>query len=148
MQTITVKRVIKAPAERIFDVLSNHEAYTDLPGMDIARLERAGHTEKNGTGAVRYLKSGPAWFREEITAFERPCRMDYLILDSLLPMDHKGGSIRLRETTDGTEVIWTSTFRVGVPLLGGILERVLATQLAKGFGGALKHIDRRLTVAA
>lgn len=148
MQTITVKRVIKASSERIFEVLSSHEGYTDLPGMNIARLERAGRVDKNGEGAVRYLKSGPAWFREEITVFERPQRMDYLILASLLPLEHKGASIRLRETAEGTEVSWTSTFRVKVPLLGGVLSRLLAKQMAKGFGGALKHIDRRLSTDA
>lgn len=145
MQTITVKRTIKASIDRVFEVLANHEGYTDLPGMSIARLERQGKTERNGLGAVRYLKSGPAWFREEITAFERPQRMDYLILGSLLPLEHQGASIRLKEGAEGTEVSWTSTFRVRVPVVGGVLTRLLAKEMSKGFGGALKHIDRKLS---
>jgi uncharacterized protein YndB with AHSA1/START domain len=145
MQTITVKRLIKAPIAQVFDVLSHHEGYTALPGMQVARLERAGHTERNGEGAVRYLKSGPAWFREEITVFERPRRMDYVILESLLPLQHKGASLRLTETAEGTQVTWTSTFRIKVPLLGGTLSRLLAKKMAQGFGGALKQMERRLT---
>lgn len=148
MKTITVKRIIKAPAERIFEVIGNHEGYTDLPGMNIAMLEREGRTERNGEGAVRYLKSGPAWFREEITIFERPLRMDYLIIDSLLPLEHKGASIRLQETGAGTEVTWTSTFRIKLPVVGGVLTRLLAKEMSKGFGGALKHIERRVTQSA
>lgn len=148
MQSITVKRVIKAPIADVFEMLSNHEGYRNFPGMNVARLERAGRTERNGEGAVRYLKAGPAWFREEITVFERPRRMDYLILDSLLPLRHKGGSLHLHETTDGTEVTWTSAFDVPVPLLGGILSRVLAGKLAQGFAGTLKHVERRLSTGA
>lgn len=145
MKTVTVKRVINAPCERIFEVISNHEGYASLLGMTVARLERAGRIEKNGEGALRYLKSGAVWFREEITIFERPHRMDYLIIDSLLPLEHKGASIRLRETANGTEVSWTSSFNVKVPLIGGLLSRVLAKQMAQGFGGALKAIDRHVT---
>ena len=113
--------------------------------MQVARLERAGRSERNGEGAVRYLKSGPAWFREEITVFERPRRMDYVILDSLLPLQHKGASLRLTETAEGTQVTWISTFHVKVPVLGVILSRLLAKKMAQGFGGALKQMDRRLT---
>lgn len=145
MQTITVKRLIKAPIARVFDTLSHHEGYSELPGMQVARLERPGRLERNGEGAVRYLKSGPAWFREEITIFERPRRMDYVILDSLLPLAHKSASLRLTETAEGTEVTWTSTFRVKVPILGGTLSRLLAKKMSLGFGGALKQMDRRLT---
>lgn len=145
MQTITVKRTIKAPADRVFEIIANHEGYVRLPGMSIARLERPGRSERNGEGAVRFLKSGPAWFREEITAFERPLRMDYLILDSLLPLEHHGASIRLQETGGGTEVTWTSTFRVRVPVVGGVLTRLLAKEMSRGFGGALKQFDRLVT---
>ncbi len=126
-------------------MLADHEAYARWPGMKVARLERTGETERNGKGAVRYLKSGPAWFREEITEFDRPTRMGYLIRESLLPIQHRGALLHLQDMGDGTtEVTWTSTFQVGLPLLGPVLARLLATQMSRGFGGALKHIDQTL----
>ncbi len=145
LQTITVTRRIAAPVAAIFAMLADHEAYAQWPGMAVARLEQAGLTTRNGTGALRYLKSGPVWFREKITAFEPSQRMDYLIVDSLLPLEHKGASIRLREAGDGiTEVVWTSTFRLRIPLVGTALTRLLARQMSQGFGGALKHVERQL----
>jgi uncharacterized protein YndB with AHSA1/START domain len=144
MKSISVKRLIKAPIDRVFDLLSNHEAYASFPGIDVARLERPGSSEKNGLGALRYVKAGPAWFREEITTFERPTRMDYLIVESLVPMRHEGGILIFREAEGGTEVTWTSRFSVPVPLVGFLLERVLAGKLEQGFAATLKHVDRAL----
>lgn len=148
MRTITVTRRISAPMADIFAMLADHEGYARWPGMQEARLEKSGRLERNGEGAVRYLKSGPAWFREEITVFEAPRRMDYVILASRLPLQHKVGSIRLLDVGEGmTEVVWTSTFRITLPLLGSVLTRLLAQQLTRGFAGALKHIDRTLAAA-
>lgn len=145
MQTITVKRLIKAPIEKVFDLLSDHEGYRNFPGVRDAVLTRKGKPHKNGVGAVREIDAGTAWFREEITAFERPTRMDYRITKSRPPLDHQGGSVQLEKTADGTAVTWTSTLRVRVPLIGGLLTRLMAPQLARAFAGTLKNVDQRLS---
>jgi uncharacterized protein YndB with AHSA1/START domain len=142
MQTITVKRTIKAPPEKVFALLSEHEAYTRFPGVSKSVLEQPGKAERNGIGAVRRIESGRLWFVEEITAFERPGRLGYRITRSILPLDHQGANIVLRETPEGTAITWTSTFRVTVPLLGGVLEKVLAPQFSKGYAGTLKALER------
>jgi uncharacterized protein YndB with AHSA1/START domain len=144
MRTIVVKRTIKAPIEKVFDLISDHANYKDFPGVKDSELVKKGKPHKNGVGAVREIDAGTAWFREEITAFERPVRMDYLIVKSRPPVEHQGGSVRLEKTAEGTAVIWTSTLRLRIPLIGGLLTRIAAPQLAKAFGGMLKDIDRRL----
>lgn len=144
MQTIVVKRTIKAPIEKVFDLLSDHANYKDFPGVKDSELVKKGKPHKNGVGAVREIDAGTAWFREEITAYERPVRMDYLITKSRPPMEHKGGSVRLEATAEGTEVTWSSTLRIRIPLIGGLVTRLVAPQLAKAFAGTLKNVDKRL----
>lgn len=144
MQTIIVKRTIKAPIEKVFDLLSDHANYKDFPGVRDSELVKKGKPHKNGVGAVREIDAGTAWFREEITAYERPVRMDYLITKSRPPMEHKGGSVRLEATAEGTEVTWSSTLRIRIPLIGGLVTRLVAPQLAKAFAGTLKNVDKRL----
>lgn len=145
MQRIEVRRSIDAPIDRVFDLVSDHEGYARLNGIDEARLRQAGSSEKNGLGAVREIKAGPIRFAEEITAFERPTRMDYKIIECTIPIEHEGGSVRLVERDGRTEVTWTSTFTVRVPLIGHLLAIPLKSQLTRGFAGALKAWDQRLT---
>ena len=144
MKTITVRRVIKAPAERVFEILADHANYKDFPGIKDSKLVREGKAEKNGVGAVREIDAGKAWFQEEITAFERPRRLDYLIVKSRPPLEHQGGSVRLEPQADGCAVTWTTTVGVKIPLIGGLLDRLLVPQLERGLAGTLKHIERRL----
>ena len=145
MQTIVVKRTIKAPIEKVFDLLSDHEGYRNFPGVRDASLVKKGKPNKNGVGAVREIDAGTAWFREEITAYQRPTRMDYKITQSRPPIDHQGASVQLQKTADGTVVTWTSTLRIRIPLIGGLITRLMAPQLSKAFAGTLKNIDQRLT---
>jgi uncharacterized protein YndB with AHSA1/START domain len=145
MQTITVTRTLKAPIDKVFAQLSDHANYAQFGGLKSSKLVREGNTEKNGVGAVREIDAGLAWFQEEVTVFERPTRMDYLIVKSRPPIEHKGGSVRLKATPAGTEVVWTSTLRLKIPLIGGLLTMLVAPQLGKGFSGMLKAIDRKLS---
>ncbi|MGH8459919.1 MAG: SRPBCC family protein [Nevskiales bacterium] len=144
MQTITVTRTIKAPIEKVFELISDHANYAQFGGLKSSKLLREGKTEKNGLGALREIDAGLAWFQEEVTVFERPTRMDYLIVKSRPPIEHQGGSVCLKATPAGTEVVWTSTLRVKIPVIGGLLTRLAAPQLGKGFAGMLKAIERRL----
>jgi len=144
METINIKRTIPAPIDQVFELLSNHAGYSDFPGVKEAKLLQEGRSEPNGLGAIRRIGLGAVWFEEDITAFERPTRMDYRIKRSRPPIDHEGGSIQLRETDAGTEVTWTSTFRVKIPLLGRFLTPGAARMGEKAFGGMLKAVDKKL----
>lgn len=144
MKTITVQRIIKAPIERVFDLISDHANYKSFPGIKDSKLVREGKTEKNGVGALREIKAGPAWFQEEITVFERPRRLDYLIVQSRPPLEHKGGSVRIEPHPEGCRVTWTTEVGVKIPLLGALLDRVMLPQLERGLAGTLKHIERKL----
>jgi uncharacterized protein YndB with AHSA1/START domain len=144
MKTITVTRTINAPIEKVFDIISDHARYKDFPGIRDSKLVREGRTERNGVGAVREIDAGKAWFQEEVTAYDRPRRLDYLIVKSRPPLEHKGGSVRLEPSAGGCTVTWTTTVGVKIPLIGGLIDRLMLPQLERGLAGTLKHIERRL----
>jgi uncharacterized protein YndB with AHSA1/START domain len=144
MQTILVQRTLRAPIARVFDVLSDHAGYVSFPGVRRAALVKRGDAEPNGVGAVREIDTGLAWFREEVTAFQRPTRMEYVIVASRPPMRHRGGIVRLRDLGDGlTEVEWTSTFAVDLPLISGLATRLAARAMTRAFAETLRAVEAR-----
>lgn len=144
MKTITVTRTLKAPIEKVFDAIADHANYKQFPGIKDSKLVREGKKDKNGVGALREIDAGKAWFQEEITAYERPRRLDYLIVKSRPPLEHQGGSVRLEATKDGCAVTWTTTVGVKIPLIGGLIDKLMLPQLERGLAGTLKHIEKRL----
>jgi len=144
MRTIVVRYTIQAPIEQVFDRLADHAHYDQFPGVSKSVLTKNGKPNKNGVGAIREITAGKAWFREEITAYQRPTRLDYRITDSFPPVEHLGGSVQLKKTGSTTEITWTSSIRLKVPLVGKLLTPVLAAKLAKSFKQILQTISRQL----
>ena len=144
MKTITVTRTIPAPIEKVFDILADHANYKSFPGVKESRLVKEGKPDRNGLGAVRYIAAGPLTFEEEITAYERPRRFDYLITKCSAPLEHQGGSLRFESVNGATKVTWTSIMRVKVPIIGGLLTKVMIGKLGSAFGSMLKETERRL----
>lgn len=144
MQTINVTRIIKAPPEQVFDILSDHANYKSFAGVKDSYLLAEGKPHKNGVGAVRHIVTPGIWFDEAITAYDRPRRFDYKIVKTNIPLEHEGGSVRCEAVPEGTRVTWTSVMRVKLPLVGGLLSKVAAGKLGQAFGGMLKETERRL----
>ena len=144
MKTITVTRTIPAPIEKVFDLLADHANYKKHFGVKESKLLKEGKPDKNGLGAVRYIDAGPMNFEEEVTFYDRPRGYDYLITKCSAPLEHKGGQIRLESVGNATKVTWTSVMRVKVPLVGGLLTRILAGKIGQAFGSMLKETEKRL----
>lgn len=145
MTTLRVQRIIDAPIDVVFDAYTDHAALALVPGIWSAEVVQPGVSEPNGQGAVREALVGVMWFREEITAFERPHLMEYRIRKSIPPLDHKLGRVEFSETPEGTLVTWTSIFDTAVPVIGAALEPVGKVLGTVGFGWVLKCLDDRLT---
>ena len=144
MPRVHVTRVIPAPPEPIFDLLADHANYDRFRPIGGSELLRAGEPPPNGVGALRRIKVRPLTFEEEITAYERPSRLDYLIVKLNAPLDHEGGSITLTPDGDATRVDWRSSFRVSTPIIGGVQELVWRPILARGFRRVLEDVERIL----
>jgi ribosome-associated toxin RatA of RatAB toxin-antitoxin module len=142
MRTLQVTRTIPAPPEAVFDLLADHANYDRYRPIHGAELLREGDPPPNGLGALRRIKVRPLTFDEEITAYERPTRLDYLIVKLNVPFEHHGGSIRLSRDGDATHVDWRSSFTVPIPLVGPAIEVPWLLTLRRGFRRVLEDVDR------
>lgn len=133
MQTAEVNAYIHASCERVFEVLSDHEGYAVVPEISSARLLRPGLEARNGRGAVRELRALGLRFVEEVESFDPPHRFDYRIIDSTLPIDHRGGSIELTPRGEGCEVRWRTQFHVRMPWIAGPVEHLLRAPIVDTF---------------
>ena len=144
MRSVHVTRTIPAPAEEVFDLLADHGNYDRFRPINGSKLLREGKPVPNGVGALREIKVRPLTFEEEITAYERPTRLDYLIVKLNVPFEHHGGSIRLTQEDGGTHVDWRSSFTVPTPLIRAPEELVWQPVLARGFRRVLEDVERML----
>jgi hypothetical protein len=148
MRTVHVTRTIDAPVEEVFDLLADHAHYDRFRGIRGSELLSEGEPPPNGLGAMRLVLIGPLRFEEEITGFERPTKLDYLIVDINTPLEHRGGQIRLSQAGGATTVVWRSEFRVPVPVIGPVMEVVWLIALRRGFRRVLEDVERMLREGA
>jgi uncharacterized protein YndB with AHSA1/START domain len=144
MREVHVTRTIPAPADEVFDLLADHAHYDRFRPIHGSELIREGDPAPNGVGALRRIKVRPLVFEEEITAYEPPTRLDYLIVKLNVPFQHHGGSITLTADGYGTSVDWRSSYTVPTPLIGRPEELVWQPILARGFRRVLQDIERML----
>jgi uncharacterized protein YndB with AHSA1/START domain len=129
-----VERRLDAPPEAVFEIVADHARYDRFDGIRRSELVERGEPDPNGLGAVRWLWLGPLRFEEEVTAFDPPRRLDYLIRHiKTLPFRHQGGSIRLEPDGTGTNALWTSSFEIPIPVVGAAMDGVFKRQLERGF---------------
>ena len=142
MSTIRVEKTLAAPIDRVFEVISDHAGYSRFPGIKASELISEGEEERNGVGALRRIHGGPLRFVEEVTRFERPTRMDYLIREVNAPMKHQGGSMVLAEQGANTQIVWTSTFDFTVPVIGHPMGALAAAFTSRGFRKVLDEVEK------
>ena len=118
MVEIHLEKAIHAPVEQVFDWLA------DPANLAAAPLALRGRWAKDssgpGAGAVREVTAVGTWFREEITAYDRPRSYTYLIIRSFPPFNHEGGTLTFTASGDSTHVDWLSHYTHPV-LAGGKL---------------------------
>lgn len=148
MQTVRVKKTINVRIEDVFDAYTDHEALGTLPVVRSAKLTRHGNTEKNGLGAIREVDGGVLWLREEIIGFERPRLMEYSIVQSRPPTEHRLGRVEFAENADGgTEIIWTTVFSLRLPC-GAVVEPGFRLAFEVIFRMVLRMVENRATAKA
>jgi uncharacterized protein YndB with AHSA1/START domain len=144
MKSVHVTRTIPGPPEPIFDLLADHAHYDRFRPIHGSELLNEGDPAPNGVGALRRIKVRPLVFDEEVTAYDRPSRLDYLIIKLNVPFRHHGGSITLSPDGNATRVDWRSSFTVPTPVVGAPAELVWQPVLERGFRRVLEDVERML----
>jgi uncharacterized protein YndB with AHSA1/START domain len=142
MVEIHLERMIDAPAEQVFDWLA------DPVNLATAPLALRGRWAKDspgpGAGAVREVLAVGTWFREEITAYDRPRSYSYVIVRAFPPFNHEGGTLTFTASDDGTGVDWLSDYTHPALAGGKVLEAVSYRLLRSSFRAILDACAKAL----
>lgn len=125
---LTTTLDIDAPAQLVFDGLTDHEAMARWPGISACRLIREGQP-RNGLGAIRAVTAMGLTLQEEVVRFEPPHRFEYRIIRGL-PVEHLG-TVTVDDLPSGTRVTWHVRISSRVPLLSAVVARLLGRGLPK-----------------
>lgn len=145
MRTVSRRRTIAAPIDAVFDWLINGNNWSDIPGMFYSRVRPVDGPEPFGVGSIREFASSGSKVTEVVTAFERPHSISYQALSTVPPAQHSGGSVTLQEVPGGTEVLWTTSFRLKSPVLAALFTRLYAPLIGLGIRMVLRTAERALT---
>ena len=146
MASFTLTREIAAPAETVFEVLTDHAKYSELTPLRKSVLEREGEPAPNGVGAIRKLTAvGPA-LREEVIAYENPSRFSYTLLSGLPVRDHVG-TVELTPNGGGTKMVYAVKTQPTVPVAGPVVVAVVKQAVKGLIGGIAAESERRASAS-
>lgn len=135
---VHVTQDFRAPVERVFAYLAEHENLGALFGTRVERV-RDGESERNGVGSCRRLSFGGLLpFEETVTAFEPNERIVYRITKGTPMREHEGVMAFTRTSNGGTHLDYRIHFGAPVPGLAALVARVVRGRVASG----LRKLDR------
>ncbi|HEX3786181.1 MAG TPA: SRPBCC family protein [Pseudonocardiaceae bacterium] len=138
MQTISVERVVAAPAAEVFEWLADANNYPRSRFVVRARWRRPGQDAAHGSGAVRELTWVFGWFRERVTEYLPPHEFGYVVERSVPSLRHEGGKLTFTEVPEGTLVRWTTTVEMRLPFAAAALTRLMGRPvIAHTFGNVI-----------
>ncbi len=142
MASFTFTREIAAPAETVFEVLTDHRGYTELTPLRKAELEREGEPTPNGVGAIRKLTAVGPPMREEVIAFEAPSRFSYTVLSGLPVRDHVG-TVELSAEGTGTKMVYAVRTHPTLPVVGFAVVAAIKRAIKGLIDGVANESERR-----
>jgi uncharacterized protein YndB with AHSA1/START domain len=142
MASFTFTREIAAPAETVFEVLTDHRGYTELTPLRKAELEREGEPAPNGVGAIRRLTAVGPPMREEVIAYEAPSRFSYTVLSGLPVRDHVG-TVELSPNGSGTKMVYAVRTHATLPLVGFAVVAAVKRAISGLIDGVASESERR-----
>jgi hypothetical protein len=146
MVEIHLQRTIAASPERVFDWLADPVHLAAAPLALKAGYAKDSPKEP-GAGTTRTVICVGTWFREDITAYDRPHNYSYLIVNSLPPFDHDGGTLTFTPAGDGTHVDWLTNYTHPARAGGRLLEKVTRPLLQWSFLAILDACAKELEQA-
>ncbi|MBU9764807.1 SRPBCC family protein [Mycobacterium sp. TNTM28] len=142
MPTIRLERVIAAPREQVFDWMADPAALATAPL--VLRSGWAAGWSQPVVAAIRAVTGAGMWFREEITAYDRPNNYSYLIIGSFPPFDHDGGTLTFTPHGDGTHIDWTTSYTHPLRAGGKAMEAISSRLLPWNFRAILDNCAKAL----
>lgn len=139
MRRVEVRHHFAAPPKAVWDVYTDHARWSEWGGFQKSWLEVEGSHDRNGTGAVRCLGTGPFVAVEEVLDFEPPKRMTYRFVRGPMPFENHLGEALFEPENGGTRLVWRCHFDSKIPGLGWLLERFVTQVFRRSLRGLERH---------
>ncbi len=142
-EQIMIQRFVKAPIEKVWQIVSDHQGMTNwMPMIRHVDLKQPNQQGEWGAGCERHCQFGPDLLQEKIVHWDPPYGYAYMIADMHIVKSHLG-HFELLEKLDGTEVKWTQYF---VPQ-GNFVKKWMArnVMLPQVMKKALKNLEKKTT---
>lgn len=142
MQEIYLEKTFKAPRDKVFAILSDHEKLADVLGAPIKRVRDGQDGFVNGKGSVRELRLAPGVsFEETVTAFTPNERVEYVISKGSPLKNHKG-TMEFSDTGSGTRLRYRIVFesKYPIPFFGEIVKFGLSKTIDRGLSKLSKNL--------
>lgn len=136
---VHVTHDFRAPVERTFAYLAEHENLGDLFGVRVVRVRDGADGGRNGVGSCRRLSfNGLLPFEETVTAFTPNERIVYRITKGSPMRGHEGVMAFAATPDGGTHLDYRIQLGSPVPGLAALVARILQSRVAAG----LRRLDR------
>ncbi|HEU4701259.1 MAG TPA: SRPBCC family protein [Conexibacter sp.] len=135
---IHVTHEFRAPIERVFAYLAEHENLATLFGTRVERV-RDGDAERNGVGSCRRLSLGPLSLEETVTGFAPNERIVYRVTKGPV-RNHEGVMAFAADDGEGTRLDYTIQFGSPVPGVAPLAARVVQGNIVRG----LRKLERNV----
>jgi uncharacterized protein YndB with AHSA1/START domain len=146
MVEFQVERTIAASPERVFDWLADPANLVAAPVVLKVRWVKG--SSSPGEGAVRAVMGLGGWFREEITAYDRPRAYSYRVVRTIPPLNHEGATLTLTPSADGTRVDWLTSYThpayAGGKLMEAVSRRLLRWSFLAVLAGCAEALESQL----
>ncbi|HEY6780734.1 MAG TPA: SRPBCC family protein [Thermoleophilaceae bacterium] len=147
MPSFTLVRTAAAPAETVFDVLTDHRGYPSFTPLRKVVLEQEGAPDPDGIGAIRRLHAVGPPMREEVLEYDRPHRMSYRLLSGAPVRDHVG-TVVLTPYGEGTQVVYTIDTTPTLPLSTPVTMGIMRVAIGQLLSGVVGEAERRAGAGA
>jgi uncharacterized protein YndB with AHSA1/START domain len=146
MASFPFTRAIAAPAETVFEVLTDHSRYAEITPLRRSELEREGEPAPNGVGAIRRLTAIGPPLREEVVAYDAPRRMSYTLLSGAPLRDHLG-TVELSAEDGSTRMVYAVRTQPTLPVVGPLVVAVVKQSVKGLVDGIVAESERRAAAA-
>ncbi len=151
MVNITLKRTISAPAETVFETITDHSRYPDFTPIRKVELEQEGSEAPNGAGAIRALHFFGQPIREEIVTYEPPRTFAYKVLSGV-PVRSQVGTVTLTDlgggASGGTAMKYELEIEPSIPLSGPFVRAGVKAAIGRLMAGVGAEAERRARPAS
>ena len=102
--------ISRANPSAVFSLLKDSAGWPRWSMFTSSGLERAGHSDPEGLGAIKTFSTHVTKTREQVTELIPDRKLGYVLLSGF-PFRNYHGNVVLTSTGAGTRIDWTATFQ-------------------------------------